>query len=392
MPLAGALVEPIPPMVSVWTPRWGFMSEGIGASAPGTGTWFGGNYAHYVPLWVPTFCPATQMWWVNGTAVSSAYFVRAGVYSDANHKPGTLLFATGAVAQGTASQVQFADFDVGVSVLISGYSDSDANSYATTSATLRAGLLYLVCFENSHASSAPAASTVQTTGGAVSFTSRESLQTTETGFRGSVWSAVPTSDVTATITIDFGSSSGVTGCIWSVLEIRGVDTTTDHGIVQSDTFADYTMSPSVTLSALGDSRNATLGVVATDSGATLTSGTGYLELSDVGSITPAARLGTEVKTAGSTTVDYSISETDCCLMAFELKSAKRTHRLSPALYWLALGVSSSSATIYRSTTVTTAYDELISFTQANAGPSALPSVATPGETSTNNIPLFGFST
>jgi hypothetical protein len=50
------------------------------------------------------------MWWANGATVSASYNVEAGIYAGTlSGDPGIKVITTGSVAQGTASQVQFAD-------------------------------------------------------------------------------------------------------------------------------------------------------------------------------------------------------------------------------------------------------------------------------------------
>jgi hypothetical protein len=49
------------------------------------------------------------MYWANGVTVSASYNVEAGLYLDAGYQPDAKLITTGSVAQGTASEVQFAD-------------------------------------------------------------------------------------------------------------------------------------------------------------------------------------------------------------------------------------------------------------------------------------------
>jgi hypothetical protein len=96
-------------MVSCWTAGWGQLSEGIVGTAPASAAWHTANAGVWWPIYVPTICVVRRFWWANGVTVSASYNVEAGLYLDGGHKPGAKLITTGSVAQGTASNVQFAD-------------------------------------------------------------------------------------------------------------------------------------------------------------------------------------------------------------------------------------------------------------------------------------------
>jgi len=96
--------EPIIPMVSAYS-AWSSWT-----GTPSSGTWWQANGAIYAAVLVPTTCVARRMWWANGATVSASYNLEAAIYiATAAGDPGTLLVSTGSVAQGTASEVQFAD-------------------------------------------------------------------------------------------------------------------------------------------------------------------------------------------------------------------------------------------------------------------------------------------
>lgn len=103
--------DPVPPMVSAWTRLIGWWDYGF-SSAPSSGTWEAGggaNRAVYVPIVIPSVCVVRRVWWVNGSSVSATYNIDVGVYADAGGIPGAKLVSSGSTAQGTASNVQFAD-------------------------------------------------------------------------------------------------------------------------------------------------------------------------------------------------------------------------------------------------------------------------------------------
>jgi hypothetical protein len=102
--LSVGYMEPAPP--SVWpTGIWG-QAYGLTSSSPVSATFESANRALYFPISVPTVCVAKRMWWAN---VSASYNVDAGIYRDNGYKPGARLASTGSTAQGTATEVQFAD-------------------------------------------------------------------------------------------------------------------------------------------------------------------------------------------------------------------------------------------------------------------------------------------
>lgn len=107
MTFSPGYIEPPIPMVSaigVWS---GIL--GASFSSALSAAFESANRAVYTPIFIPTVCVATRMWWANGSTVSASYNVDAGIYLDSGFKPGTKLISTGSTAQGTASEVQFAD-------------------------------------------------------------------------------------------------------------------------------------------------------------------------------------------------------------------------------------------------------------------------------------------
>jgi hypothetical protein len=100
----------VPSLVSSWTFGLGMVSEGVAGSTAGSGTYESANRGVWFPLLVPATCTVRRMWWANGATVNASNNIEAGIYSDDGlHKPSTKVITTGSVAQGTASQVQFAD-------------------------------------------------------------------------------------------------------------------------------------------------------------------------------------------------------------------------------------------------------------------------------------------
>lgn len=99
--------EIVPPMVSPFTYRWGFIDEGNAPAVPASGTYESANRGVWHPLSVPTICVAKRIWWANGATATGN--IEAGIYLDAGQKPGAKLVTTGSVAQSGTSVIQFAD-------------------------------------------------------------------------------------------------------------------------------------------------------------------------------------------------------------------------------------------------------------------------------------------
>lgn len=66
--------------------------------------------------------------------------------------------------------------------------------------------------------------------------------------------------------------------------------------------------------------------------------------------------------------------------------------LTPGLYWLFMSCSTTSATFFRGSLNSGNWEELFRFQQASIGPGSSPSTATPAESSSTNLYIFGFST
>lgn len=94
-----------PPSVSVLASPWSTVQSGQGLST----TYENANRGIFVHFRIPIVCVARRMWWINGATVSPTYNVEAGIYADTGAIPGVKIVTTGSVAQGTASQVQWAD-------------------------------------------------------------------------------------------------------------------------------------------------------------------------------------------------------------------------------------------------------------------------------------------
>lgn len=96
-------------MFSSWS-AWAIESgESTYFGSPASGVWATANSVVYQPVVVPVACVVRRAWWANG-ATTSGQNISAAIYtSTSTGVPGSKLVETAATAQGTASQVQFAD-------------------------------------------------------------------------------------------------------------------------------------------------------------------------------------------------------------------------------------------------------------------------------------------
>lgn len=387
---ATSVIEPIPPMVSPWTRGWGTVNEGVLDTTPTSTGWPNGNLGFYFPFYVPTTCVARRMWWVNGSTVSTAYMIEAGIYTDAGGKPGARLATTGSIPQGTTTQIQFADFGVMTRLITNNQNSTDQDTYSTASITLRVGKMYAISILNSHASSAPVASTVGTS--TTSFTSRDTTQYDGNLKRVSLWTGVPSADDTDTIDIFFGSSSGTTACSWVVVEFDNVDTATNHGIVQTATNTGTGTTASATLSAFGSANNATLGIGAADANLIWTPGTGFSELTEQTTSTPISEQVFDIRADNDTSPDMtSNSSADWGFIGAEVKRASVDDiTLHPGLYWMFMTCSIAAATFFRS--LPAAATRALCYFVQTVIPGDAPPVATPAQPGNSLYVLFGIDT
>lgn len=197
-------------------------------------------------------------------------------------------------------------------------SDStDSQTYTTASVTLKAGRLYLMSVENSHGSSATAVSSIDNTG---TWNSRSTIQYNTNLNRVSIWSYVPSADYTGTLVINFGATTQ-TGCVWSLIEMSGVDTTTNDGIVQNATGTGNSGTALATLSAFGSTANATFAAHGHAAATASAPGTGFTEMSDNTAATPAQALCTDWRVDNDTTADATFTSAQWGSCAVEVKAS-----------------------------------------------------------------------
>ena len=365
--------------------------------APSSGNWAVANTARFAPLHLLEPFTVAKAFWCNGATVGTDS-IDIGVYRMTDMSTGRLdlVRSTGAVlSAGTVSVVQeVGTWRVARANVTSGGDSTDRSSapgYTTASVTLKAGRLCLLSIENSAASAAaPSAIT-----GGPTWTQRATGQYNGTANRLSLYSAVPTVDYTGTIDIAFGATQ--TGCTWVLDEFSGVDTATNHGLVQVTAVATGSgTTPAATLSAFGSANNATFGVQGHAANTTATPGTGFTELADVGTATPAQAIGTEWRVDNDTSVDFTITSAAWACVGAEIKADASAFVIPPATVgspdvYFAMTVSGITATFLRVTAsagISNTVGVLVATTTFPLPSNVTPS---PPSTATVSFALAGFS-
>jgi hypothetical protein len=333
-----------------------FQNSSVGAqyygafpsNIPSAGAWPQANRAIFYPFTLSAPYNLARFYWLNGTAGTDS--IQVAIYNvDGGGAVDCCVAASARVLSAGSNVNQFTTVAVVAYGITSGTNTTDATSFATASVTLKArpGVMYAMSVVNTHGSSANTV-TVATTGGAVSFTSRATLNFNGTLSRVSLFTAVPTSDVTDTITITIGSAQTATACLWSLVAFTNVDTATNHGIVQTATGTGNSTTPLATLSAFGSTNNATLGAHGTAQTAA-TPGTGFIEVHDVTASTPTCGLEVEYSSANDTTVDATITSAQWGSIAAEVKSLGTTIVLPKGPYLFGFHMTGITAQVFRTT-------------------------------------------
>lgn len=349
------LVDPDPP---VFLGPYSF--DGVGAmraaeslAVPASGVYSQAQRAIFYPLTVRKSYTLQRFWWLNGATVGTDS-VMAALYRDVAGAETIVASTAYTLSAGTANACQYATPAVQAHVVTSGNDTTDGTSYTTASVTLyaRPGIMYALAFANSKASAAQAASAVTTTSGGVTFSSRNS-QTygASTEGRVSIWTAVPTSDVTDTVKIDFGGGNTQTGCTWALIAFSNVNTSTNHGFVQTVVGSGNSTTPLATLAAFGSANNATFMAQGNLSSAQ-TTGTNFRELTDTTYATPSNFLGTNFYSGNDTTADATITSGQWGAVAAEIKSLGTTVTVPAGRYWYAIWCSGTTATFFRTASST----------------------------------------
>jgi hypothetical protein len=342
------------------------------------------NRILYVPFFVSNPYTLAKWWWLNGATVGTNY-IQAGIYDESLN---LLRASPKTLSAGTVNSVQLVSPGIHGTNVTSGGDITDGTVYTTASVTLKAGVLYLMAVENSKASAADVVSSIDSaTGGYPTFVSRSSTTyNTSTANRVSIWSAVPTSDFTATLRINFGATQ--TGAVWSLNAFYHVDTATNDGIVQNAVGTGTSVTPLATLAAFGSANNATFGAFGQAANATGAPSVGYFELSDSGIATPVQALQTDYRPDNDTTVDETITSAAWGACAVEIKSLGTGAVVIPPMRgYLAIWANGTTATLYRATAQPL---EAVNYIQASAATGFKPAATLAASTVPTHI-IFGFT-
>lgn len=189
--------------------------------------------------------------------------------------------------------------------LTSGWSDTDASSYATASITPTGNLLLLAAV---FASKTGGSGIPTLSGNGVTWVQVATLLQ-DTARRVTLFRGMVSSPSAGAVTIDFGGVNQLR-CGWSIAEFAGINTGGTNGsaaVVQSATnTATATTSLTVTLAAFGDAGNATYGFFAIDGILlSLVPGAGFSSIHTVTSPGENSAILTEWRNDNDTTVNAS---------------------------------------------------------------------------------------
>jgi hypothetical protein len=367
----------------------GLKVRGSTISLPTSGVFAAANRASYVPFYLSRPYDLQRLWWQNGATVGTDSLQAAIYCVDSANVMDCCVSTARTLSAGTANHLQYATCSVVAHGITSGTNTTDATTFATASVTLKArpGVMYALSVVNTHGSGANTV-TAATTGAALSFTSRDTTQFNSSLSRVTLLTAVPTADVTDTITITIGSAQTATACIWSLIAFTNVDTTTNHGIVQTALGTGSSTTPLATLAAFGSANNASFGAHGTAQ-SSATPGTNFIEVHDVQVGTPQCGLETEYYSANDTTVDATITSAAWGSIAAEIKSLGTTAKLGPGDYYMGLSCTGTTATVFRlSTAQQVSHLGLYNESSLTAG---LPFTATPTNAANSTLPNFGIT-
>jgi hypothetical protein len=316
-------------------------ARGSNNSTPAAGSWSLSNRIIYIPFFLTKGSVVYRFFWLNGTTVGTNV-LQMGIFDTAFNR----IMASPYVLSAGANVCQFRNPGVTPLTLTSGSDSTDATVYTTASVTLKTGVLYLMGVENSAASAGAVSSIDSATGGYPTFTSRSTTQFNTNANRVSIWSAVPTTDFTGALRINFGATQ--TGAVWGLSGFYHVDTATNDGIVQNATGTGSSTTPLATLAAFGSADNATYGAFGVGAANAGTPSNFYSELSDNTAATPAQALQTVYRPDNDTTVDETITSAAWGAAAVELKS-RGSFYLAPGRYYFALFCNGTTAAVFRTT-------------------------------------------
>lgn len=386
--------RPSDPTITSFSQCTGAASMGGSGTAPSSGTITAETIV--TPLYLLEPYTVRRAFWLNGATVGTDRAdVGAYLMTDPVNGRFDIIRSTGPVTTaGTNVCQESTTWKVSRANITSGGDSTDQDTYTTASVTLKAGRLYLLSVENSHASAAPAVSSI-TGGGTWAVTDATNGTTTFNGGlnRLSVWYLVPTADYTGTLSISFGASSGVTGACWALTEMAGQPAA--GFLVQVAKATGNSTTPSVTLSAFAASANCTFGAIGIANTSGVTPGTGFTELADATAATPAQGLETEWRVDNDTSVDATVTSGQWAIIGIEVAADASSPFILPPSYpgapnvYIAFAFSGTTDALFRQATngIQLAATGVMRFASTT-----LPSSFTgPSQYTTARYPVWGYS-
>jgi hypothetical protein len=202
---------------------------------------------------------------------------------------------------------------VAVSNLAASSDTTNQQNYSIGSLTYTSGRLYLIAIY--HTDNVDNTTVGTLSGASQTFDSVATIRVDTTAgatqrLRLTLFRCLPTSTTSGALTYDAGRA--VTGALWSVNEVTGMDTGGTNGsaaIVQNITGQTPTTDTSLTLtlSAFGDAANGAFSCWLEGANDAMTPDTGWTELSDTTMATPGARLETQWRADNDTSPAVSFS-------------------------------------------------------------------------------------
>jgi hypothetical protein len=259
---------------------------------------------------------------------------------------------------------------------------ADQNNYTIPSVYLKSGWPYYLVVENSHGSDASAISAI--TGGGT-WTSRSTVQFNGTLNRVSIWSCIPTADYVGTINVAFGGVTQ-TGMCSSISLGTGVDTTTNHGVVQQATGTGNSTTPLATLSAFGSSDNVGfLGVGVNNNSAMGPVTAATSEISDLGAATPEKQGA--FFSYNDTTLDCTVTTGQWGACGLELKADTSPVWIPAGQYYMGIQCNGGTALFFRKIN----WSEVSSLYIHSTGGLIFSKEAPTAGSGLGTHPLFGFT-
>ena len=206
--------------------------------------------------------------------------------------------------------------------LLTSGSTVDGTSYVTASITPTTNRLVLAAVYSQITTGAPVIPTL--TGNGLTWVQVDTDIDGANERRVTVFRALGASPTAGAVTISFGAETQL-GCLWSISEYSGIDTSGTNGsgaLVQSTTGKQTATTLTLTLGAFGSVNNSTYGAFGENQQSTFTAGTNFTLIGQAIHSTPSGGIVSEFRQANDTTVDITASVSGRLVgIAAEIKAA-----------------------------------------------------------------------